>query len=138
MPEGVDDPQRVFGLIAQLTAQLTGSEPLARRYRRTRTLWEGRYKSWLVDTERYLLTCYRYIELNPVRAAMVADSGNYAWSSYRANAQQGNRLDQRQQGRSWNDLVHLAKEPLVVRGLLLGLKTQRGKRALLHRRGASR
>ena len=59
------------------------------RYRRTGTLWEGRYKSCLVDTERYLLTCYRYIELNPVRAAMVADPADYAWSSYRANAQAG-------------------------------------------------
>lgn len=57
------------------------------RYRRTGTLWEGRYKSCLVDTERYLLTCYRYIELNLVRAAMVADPADYAWSSYRANAQ---------------------------------------------------
>ena len=57
------------------------------RYRRTGTLWEGRYKSCLVDTERYLLTCYRYIELNPVRAAMVADPADYAWSSYHANAQ---------------------------------------------------
>lgn len=55
-------------------------------YRRTGTLWEGRYKSSLVDTERYLLTCYRYIELNPVRAAMVADPGEYRWSSYRRNA----------------------------------------------------
>lgn len=55
-------------------------------YRRTGTLWEGRYKSCLVDTEHYLLTCYRYIELNPVRAAMVADPGEYAWSSYHANA----------------------------------------------------
>ncbi|MDW2982275.1 transposase [Rhodanobacter sp. KK11] len=57
------------------------------RYRRTGTLWEGRYKSCLVDTERYLLTCYRYIELNLVRAAMVADPADYAWSSCRANAQ---------------------------------------------------
>ena len=57
------------------------------RYKRTGTLWEGRYKSCLVDSERYLLTCYRYIEMNPVRAAMVADPGDYAWSSYRANAQ---------------------------------------------------
>ena len=40
-------------------------------YRRTGTLWEGRYKASLVETERYVLTCYRYIELNPVRAGMV-------------------------------------------------------------------
>jgi putative transposase len=56
-------------------------------YRRSGTLWEGRYKSCLVDSERYLLTCYRYIELNPVRAAMVADPSDYPWSSYRANGQ---------------------------------------------------
>ncbi len=57
-----------------------------RSYRRTGTLWEGRYKSSLVDSERYLLTCMRYIELNPVRANMVQHPGDYPWSSYRANA----------------------------------------------------
>jgi len=55
-------------------------------YRRTGTLWEGRYKATLVDTERYLLTCYRYIELNPVRANMVGNPEEYPWSSYRTNA----------------------------------------------------
>ena len=56
-----------------------------RFYRRTGSLWEGRYKSSLVQAETYLLACYRYIELNPVRAGMVADPGHYRWSSYRAN-----------------------------------------------------
>lgn len=56
-------------------------------YGRTGTLWGGRYKSCLVDSEGYLLTCYRYIELNPVRAAMVEDPGAYAWSSYRCHAE---------------------------------------------------
>jgi putative transposase len=55
-------------------------------YQRTGTLWEGRYKSGLVGTDRYLLVCYRYIELNPVRAAMVAAPENYPHSSYRTNA----------------------------------------------------
>ena len=55
-------------------------------YRRSGTLWEGRYKSSAVDTEKYLLACYRYIELNPVRANMVADPSEYVWSSYRCNA----------------------------------------------------
>lgn len=55
-------------------------------YRRTGTLWEGRYKSCLVDSQSYLLTCYRYIELNPVRAAMVAVPDDYLWTSYHANA----------------------------------------------------
>jgi len=53
---------------------------------RTGTLWEGRYKACLVDSERYVLTCYRYIELNPVRAAMVTDPDQHRWSSYRHNA----------------------------------------------------
>ena len=57
---------------------------LARK--RTGTLWEGRYRGTLVDSERYFLTCMRYIELNPVRAGMVARPGDYRWSSYRANA----------------------------------------------------
>jgi putative transposase len=56
------------------------------RYRRTGTLWEGRYRSCLVDDGDYLWSCQRYIELNPVRAAIVAAPGDYRWSSHRANA----------------------------------------------------
>ncbi|HAJ92340.1 MAG TPA: transposase [Gammaproteobacteria bacterium] len=56
------------------------------KYQRTGTLWEGRYKSALIDTERYLLTCYRYIEMNPVRAGMVSTPGEYPWTSYHFNA----------------------------------------------------
>lgn len=55
-------------------------------YQRTGTLWEGRFKSCLVDTEDYLLSCQRYIEMNPVRAGMVDDPADYHWSSYQANA----------------------------------------------------
>ncbi len=56
-------------------------------YRRTGTLWEGRYKASLIDSERYLLTCMRYIELNPVRATnMVDHPSDYQWSSYAYNA----------------------------------------------------
>jgi len=54
-------------------------------YRRSGTLWEGRFKSCVIDAEDYLLHCQRYIELNPVRAAMVEDPADYRWSSYRAN-----------------------------------------------------
>ena len=57
-----------------------------RQYRRTGTLWDSRYKSSLIQAETYLLTCMRYIELNPVRAAMVDDPANYRSSSYRSNA----------------------------------------------------
>jgi putative transposase len=55
-------------------------------YRRTGTLWEGRYKATLIDSEAYLLTCMRYIELNPVRAVMIIDPAEYPWSSYHFNA----------------------------------------------------
>ena len=56
------------------------------RYERTGTLWEGRFKSSLVHSERYFLTCSRYIEFNPVRAQMVADPDQYRCSSHRHNA----------------------------------------------------
>ena len=55
-------------------------------YGRTGTLWEGRYKSTLIDSEAYLFTCMRYIEMNPVRAAMIERTDDYRWSSYRRNA----------------------------------------------------
>lgn len=57
-----------------------------KQYRRSGTLWEGRFKSALIDSGRYFLTCSRYIELNPVRANMVKAPGDYRWSSYRVNA----------------------------------------------------
>jgi putative transposase len=52
------------------------------RHGRTGTLWEGRYKSTLIQAERYLLACMVYIDLNPVRAGMVADPADYPWSSH--------------------------------------------------------
>ena len=56
-------------------------------YRRSGTLWEGRFRSSIVQEQGYLLRCYRYIELNPVRAGMVKHPRDYRWSSYRANAE---------------------------------------------------
>jgi putative transposase len=55
-------------------------------YERTGTLWEGRFKSGLIDSEDYLLACYRYVELNPLRAGMVDHPARYPWSSYHHNA----------------------------------------------------
>ncbi len=55
-------------------------------YGRTGTLWEGRYRATLIDSERYLLACMRYIELNPVRAGMVRRSRDYPYSSHGGNA----------------------------------------------------
>jgi len=57
-----------------------------RSYRRSGTLWEGRFRSSIVQERGYFLRCHRYIELNPVRANMVPQPGDYPWSSYRANA----------------------------------------------------
>lgn len=55
-------------------------------HHRSGTLWEGRFKACLVQDTEYLLHCYRYIELNPVRAGIVSDPADYRWSSYRVNA----------------------------------------------------
>jgi len=58
-----------------------------RTYRRSGTLWERRFRSCIAQEEDYVLSCYRYIELNPVRAKMVEHPADYRWSSYRTNAQ---------------------------------------------------
>ena len=57
-----------------------------RTHGRTGTLWDSRYKSSVIQADTYLLTCQRYIELNPVRAALVGDPAHYRWTSYRHNA----------------------------------------------------
>jgi putative transposase len=62
-----------------------------REHKRTGTLWDGRYRSCLVESSSYILACYRYIELNPVRAGMVSHPKAYRWSSYAANS--GARTD---------------------------------------------
>jgi putative transposase len=56
-------------------------------YKRSGTLWEGRHKASLIQSDQYLLACMRYIELNPVRADMVKMPEDYKWSSHRTNAQ---------------------------------------------------
>lgn len=71
-----------------LLMQDTGREYVPyinKAYRRSGTLWEGRFKSSLVESSEYCLTCYQYIELNPVRAMMVKSPGDYPWSSYQTN-----------------------------------------------------
>lgn len=67
-----------------------------RRYKRTGTLWEGRYKSSPVSKDKYLLACSRYIELNPVRAEIVSEPGKYQWSSFgfRAEGKPDELLDE--------------------------------------------
>jgi putative transposase len=53
------------------------------KYQRSGTLWQGRFKATVIDSERYLMMCSRYIELNPIRAGMVTAAGDYRWSSFR-------------------------------------------------------
>lgn len=77
-----DAPGRMMKALGQRYVQYFN-----RRYQRSGTLWEGRYRSCPTEAEAYLLACQRYIELNPVRAGMVAHPADYHWSSYRANAQ---------------------------------------------------
>ncbi len=61
-------------------------QKLNKKYNRTGTLWQGRYKACLVQDDRYLMACHKYIELNPVRAGMVSAPGDYPYSSYHHNA----------------------------------------------------
>jgi putative transposase len=115
-------------------------------YTRSGTLFEGRFKTSLVQEDRYLLTCLRYIELNPVRAGMVRDPGDYRWSSFRAHAfgtkaqlwsphdrylDLGRSEKQRQQ--AWRDLITETLDAEVMAkvrhcantGLVLGTKSFR-------------
>lgn len=78
----VDGPSRLMKRLGQRYVQY-----INRNYRRSGTLWEGRFRSCLTQEEDYVLGCYRYIELNPVRANMVEHPADYPWSSYRTNAQ---------------------------------------------------
>jgi putative transposase len=57
-----------------------------RLHQRTGSLWEGRYRAAVIDSENYLFRCSRYVEFNPVRAGLAPEPGSYKWSSYRANA----------------------------------------------------
>jgi putative transposase len=71
------------------TMQVVGTKYVGyfnRRYTRTGRLFEGPFKSSVIDTETYWFTCMRYVELNPVRAELVSDPADYRWSSYRSNA----------------------------------------------------
>ncbi|WFM69817.1 transposase [Halomonas sp. CKK8] len=79
------DPQAISAMMKRIGQVYV--QRFNRRYRRTGTLFEGRFRSCLVGEARYLLACHAYIELNPVRAGMVTHPGEYRWSSYAANAQ---------------------------------------------------
>jgi len=72
------------GLMRRL--DLLHTQHINRKQRRTGSLWEGRFRSCVVEGETYLLACQRYIEMNPVRAGLVQHPHEYVWSSYRANA----------------------------------------------------
>ena len=87
-PEREDGTSKVMQSVGRYYVQYFNHQ-----YKRTGTLWEGRYKATLLDSESYLLTCSRYIELNPVRAGMVEYPSDYPWSSYGCNATgEANRL----------------------------------------------
>ena len=81
-PDDSDGPSRLMKGLGERYVQTYN-----RRHQRTGTLWEGRFKSSIVDSEGYLLRCHRYIEMNPVRAGMVHEARDYGWSSHRANAE---------------------------------------------------
>ena len=81
-------PSQVGGVASMI--QIVGRQYVQyfnRRHCRTGTLWEGRYRSAIIDSDQYLFACMRYIELNPVRAGMTSHPRDYEWSSYRANAE---------------------------------------------------
>jgi len=85
-PKGTGDCAKLMRDLGQQYVQYYN-----RRHRRTGTLWEGRFRSCLVESASYVLACYRYIELNPVRARLADKPCAYAWSSHAVNT--GLRVD---------------------------------------------
>jgi REP-associated tyrosine transposase len=81
-PQAEDGCALMMKRLAQCYAQHVN-----KAHERNGSLWQGRFHSCLVTTERYALACYRYVELNPVSAGMVRHPADYRWSSYRANAE---------------------------------------------------
>jgi putative transposase len=80
-PGAVTAPAKLMKILGERYVQYVN-----KRHNRAGTLWQGRYRSCLVGDERHFLVCQRYIELNPVRAGMVAHPADYRWSSHRSNA----------------------------------------------------
>lgn len=80
-PQETDSISRVMQHVGRRYVQY-----INKTYQRSGTLWEGRHKGSIVDAENYLIACYRYIELNPVTACIVARPEDYLWSSFRCNA----------------------------------------------------
>ncbi len=80
-PDNASGPSLMMKHLGQCYVQY-----INRTYQRSGTLWEGRFKSCLAQHENYALHCYRYIELNPVRACMVSTPEDYTWSSFRHNS----------------------------------------------------
>ena len=81
-PDHADSLPKTFQSLGRRYVQYVNTT-----YQRTGTLWEGRYRATLIESERYFLTCCRYLELNPVRAGMVRHPRNYPWSSYHRHAE---------------------------------------------------
>ena len=79
-PRHEDSVSRIFQHVGRMYVLY-----INKKYKRTGSLWEGRYKCSLVNVDEYLLRCYRYIELNPVVAGMFEKPEEYRWSSYRPN-----------------------------------------------------
>lgn len=100
-----------------------------RTYARTGPLWDGRYRACIAESARYVLACYRYIELNPVRAGMVDHPSKYPWSSYRANAQ---GIDDRL-SKPHAEFTALATEPEARRNAYRGLFEDTMHAALIER-----
>jgi len=85
-----EDERNLAGLMKRVAGRHT--RYVNRLERRTGSLWEGRFKSSPISTDEYLLACCRYVELNPVRAGIVADPADYRWSSYGVKI--GNRKEE--------------------------------------------
>ena len=130
-PDGAASCGSLMKCVGQLHSQYFN-----RKYGRTGALWDGRYHSFVVHSESYLFNCYRYVEQNPVRAKIAAGPFEYAWSSYRINAQSGPRSfitphsaymalgnTDHQRAESYKDLVEAGLEECELAQLRLAVRS---------------
>jgi len=96
-----------------------------RTYKRSGTLWEGRFRSSLIQQEEYLLICQRYTEMNPVRAELVAHPAEYRWSSYHLNGQ-GEQNELITPHALYQDLGHDAEERQLAYRELFANELEKG------------
>ena len=128
-PEKVESAGNLMKRLGQRYVQYVN-----RTYKRSGTLWEGRFRSSVIQQQDYLFICQRYIEMNPVRAGIVIHPGDYRWSSYRINGQ-GDKSELITPNMLYEALAHDDVEKQLAYRELFRHELEPGKCLLINKQG---